>query len=123
MSSESNLPDISFDAANVYQEELFTDRTAGAIRRLTPVTPDGLRDLSRPVLFSGQTQLMTPGGVLPLGFEMEVETLADTIAQFPAAVRQALENAIEEAREMRREQQSRIVVPEAGAGLGSRIQL
>jgi hypothetical protein len=123
MSSESNLPDISFDAANVYQEALFTDRTAGAIRRLTPVTPEGLRDPSRPVLFSGQTQLMTPGGVLPLGFEMEVETLADAIAQFPAAVRQALENAIEEAREMRREQQSRIVVPEAGAGLGSRIQL
>ncbi len=123
MSSESNLPDISFDAANVYQEELFTDRTAGAIRRLTPVTPEGLRDPSRPVLFSGQTQLMTPGGVLPLGFEMEVETLADAIAQFPAAVRQALENAIEEAREMRREQQSRIVVPEAGAGMGSRIQL
>jgi hypothetical protein len=123
MSSESNLPDISFDAANVYQEELFTDRTAGAIRRLTPVTPEGLRDPSRPVLFSGQTQLMTPGGVLPLGFEMEVETLADARAQFPAAVRQALENAIEDAREMRREQQSRIVVPEAGAGLGSRIQL
>jgi hypothetical protein len=123
MSSESNLPDISFDAANVYQEELFTDRTAGAIRRLTPVTPEGLRDPSRPVLFSGQTQLMTPGGVLPLGFEMDVQTLAEAIAQFPAAVHQALENAIEEAREMRREQQSRIVVPEAGAGLGSRLKL
>lgn len=123
MSSESNLPDISFDAANLYQEELFTDRTAGAIRRLTPVTPDGLRDPARPVLFSGQTQLMTPGGVLPLGFEMDVTTLADAIAQFPAAVHQALEQAIEEAREMRREQQSRIVVPEAGAGLGSRLKL
>ena len=118
MSNASHLPDISFDAANLYQEELFTDRTAGAIRRLTPVTSDGLRDPSRPVLFSGQTQLMTPGGVLPLGFEMEAGTLAEAIEQFPAAVRQALEQAIEEAREMRREQQSRIVVPEAGGGLG-----
>ncbi len=125
MANESNLPDISFDVANLYQEELFTDRTAGAIRRLTPVTPDGLRDTTRPVLFSGQTQLMTPGGVLPLGFEMEVETLAEAIAQFPNAVRLALEQAIEEAREMRREQQSRIVVPEVGGGMGGggRIQL
>ena len=125
MANESNLPDISFDVANLYQEELFTDRTAGAIRRLTPVTPDGLRDTTRPVLFSGQTQLMTPGGVLPLGFEMEVETLAEAIAQVPNAVRLALEQAIEEAREMRREQQSRIVVPEVGGGMGGggRIQL
>ena len=125
MANESNLPDISFDVANLYQEELFTDRTAGAIRRLTPVTPDGLRDTTRPVLFSGPTQLMTPGGVLPLGFEMEVETLAEAITQFPNAVRLALEQAIEEAREMRREQQSRIVVPEVGGGMGGggRIQL
>jgi len=125
MANESNLPDISFDVANLYQEELFTDRTAGAIRRLTPVTPDGLRDTTRPVLFSGPTQLMTPGGVLPLGFEMEVETLAEAITQFPNAVRLALEQAIEEAREMRREQQSRFVVPEVGGGMGGggRIQL
>ena len=87
MANESNLPDISFDVANLYQEELFTDRTAGAIRRLTPVTPDGLRDTTRPVLFSGQTQLMTPGGVLPLGFEMEVETLAEAIAAGGSSLR------------------------------------
>lgn len=117
MANESNLPEITFDVANLYHEELFTDRTAGTIRRLSPILPSGLPDASRTVLFSGQTQLMTPGGVLPLGFEMEVATLEEAIAQFPQAVREALEHAIEEAREMRREQQSRIVVPEAG-GLG-----
>lgn len=118
MANESNLPEITFDVANLYREELFTDRTAGTIRRLSPILPSGEPDASRKVLFSGQTQLLTPGGVLPLGFEMEVGTLAEAIAMFPDAVRQALENAIEEAREMRREQQSRIVVPEAGGGLG-----
>ena len=70
------------------------------------------------MLFSGQTQLLTPGGVLPLGFEIEANTLAQAIDQFPNAVRVALEQAIEEAREMRREASSRIVVPEAGGGLG-----
>ena len=56
--------------------------------------------------------------MLPLGFEMEARSLEDAINQFPAAVRQALEQAIEEAREMRREASSRIVVPEAGGGMG-----
>jgi hypothetical protein len=118
MSNENQLPEIRFDAASLYQEEVFTDRTAGTIRRLMPVLVSGEPDPSRPVLYSGQTQLLTPGGVLPLGFEMEAASLEDAIAKFPAAVQEALNQAIEEAREMRREQQSRIVVPEAGGGLG-----
>ena len=112
------LPEIRFDTANLYREEVFTDRTAGTIRRLVPILVNGEPDPNRVVLYSGQTQLLTPGGVLPLGFEMEVKSLEEAINQFPAAVRQALEQAIEEAREMRREASSRIVVPDAGAGMG-----
>ncbi len=96
---------------------MFTDRAAGTIRRLRPVLVSGEPDASRPVLFSGQTQLLTPGGVLPLGFEIEAASLEEAIAKFPQAVQEALNQAIEEAREMRREAQSRIVVPEAG-GMG-----
>jgi hypothetical protein len=120
MSTEMQLPEIRFDTANLYREEVFTDRTAGTIRRLVPVQVNGEPDPSRAVLYSGQTQLLTPGGVLPLGFEMEATSLQDAINQFPAAVRHALEQAIEEAREMRREASSRIVVPDAGGmgGLG-----
>ena len=70
MSTEPQLPDIQFDTANLYQEEVFTDRAAGTIRRLSPCCADGQPDPSRPVLYSGQTQLLTPGGVLPLGFEI-----------------------------------------------------
>jgi len=111
------LPEIRFDTNSLYREEVFTDRTAGTIRRMTPVLANGDDDPSRTVLYSGQTQLLTPGGVLPLGFEIEAKSLDEAIGQFPAAVRQALEQAIEEAREMRREASSRIVVPDAG-GLG-----
>ena len=117
MSTENPLPEIRFDAASLYREEVFTDRTAGTIRRLVPVLVNGEPDTSRPTLYSGQTQLLTPGGVLPLGFEIEAASLEDAIARFPAAVQEALHQAIEEAREMRREAQSRIVVPEGG-GLG-----
>ena len=115
MSTDPQLPEIRFDAANLYQEDVFTDRAAGTIRRLRPVKPSGEPDDSRPVLFSGQTQLLTPGGVLPLGFEIEAASLEDAMEKFPQAVQEALNQAIEEAREYRREAQSRIVVPEAGA--------
>jgi hypothetical protein len=115
MSTDPQMPDIRFDAASLYQEDVFTDRAAGTIRRLRPVLASGEPDPSRPMLFSGQTQLLTPGGVLPLGFEIEAASLEEAIAQFPQAVQEALNQAIEEAREYRREAQSRIVVPEAGA--------
>lgn len=100
---------------------MFTDRAAGTIRRLRPVLVSGEPDASRPMLFSGQTQLLTPGGVLPLGFEIEASSLEEAIERFPQAVQEALNQAIEEAREYRREAQSRIVVPDAGAmgGLGA----
>ncbi len=121
MSTDPQLPEIRFDAASLYQEDVFTDRAAGTIRRLRPVTVSGEADASRPVLFSGQTQLLTPGGVLPLGFEIDATTLEEAIGKFPDAVQEALKQAIEEAQEYRREAQSRIVVPETGAmgGLGA----
>jgi hypothetical protein len=69
------------------------------------------------VLYSGQTQLLTPTGVLPLGFEIEADSLEDAVSKFPAAVKEALDQAIEEAREYRREASSRIVVPDVAGGL------
>ena len=80
------------------------------------MTATGDADSTRTVIFSGQTQLLTPAGVLPLGFDIEAESLADAVKQFPEAVKVALEQAIDEAREMRREAATRIVVPDvAGA--------
>lgn len=115
MAQQNDLPEIKFDAATLYREEIFTDRRAGSIRRLVPVKVDGSDDASRTVLFSGQTQLLTPAGVLPLAFEIDATSLEDAINRFPELVKTALEEAIEEAREMRREAASRIVVPDAGA--------
>ena len=115
MAQQPELPEIKLDASSLYREEMFTDRRAGTLRRLTPVTADGSVDATRAVLFSGQTQLLTPGGVLPLGFDIEAATMEEALNRFPDAVKLALDEAIEEAREMRREQASRIVVPDAGA--------
>jgi len=118
MAAQNELPDIELDPKSLYREDVFTDRRAGSIRRLTPVTASGADDASRPVLFSGQTQLLTPAGVLPLGFEIEAKTLEEALQKFPEGVKVALEQAIDEAREMRREAASRIVVPDVGSGVG-----
>ncbi len=118
MANDPNLPDIQLDAANLYREEVFTDRKAGTLRRLVPITAEGADDPAREVLYSGQTQLLTPGGVLPLMFEIDAKTLSEALAKFPESVKVALEQAIDEAREYRREAATRIVVPEAGGGLG-----
>jgi hypothetical protein len=116
MAAQPELPEIKLDPANLYREEIFTDRRAGTIRRLTPVDINGATDPTRPTLFSGQTQLLTPAGVLPLVFEIDAQSLDEALNKFPQAVKGALDEAIEEAREMRRESASRIVVPEVGVG-------
>ncbi len=124
MAAQEELPEIQLDPTALYREDVFTDRRAGSIRRLTPVTSDGADDATRHVLYSGQTQLLTPAGVLPLGFEIEALSLKEALEKFPAGVKVALEQAIDEAREMRREAASRIVVPDAGGGPagGSKIK-
>jgi hypothetical protein len=119
MAAQNDLPEVQLDLKALYREDVFTDRRAGSIRRLTPVTADGSADPTRPVLFSGQTQLLTPAGVLPLGFEIEAATLEEALKKFPDGVRVALEQAIDEARELRREAASRIVVPEVGGVPGA----
>jgi hypothetical protein len=118
MAAQNDLPDIQLDPTGLYREDVFTDRRAGSIRRLTPVTTDGTTDPTRHVLFSGQTQLLTPAGVLPLGFEIEADSLDEALRKFPDGVKVALDQAIDEAREMRREAASRIVVPEVGSSVG-----
>ncbi len=116
MASQSDIPDIKLDPNGLYREEIITDRKAGTLRRLTPIKIDGSTDGTRAVLFSGQTQLLTPAGVLPLAFDIEASTLEDALKKFPDAMKAALDEAIEEAREYRREAASRIVVPEVGGG-------
>lgn len=125
MAQDNALPDIQLDRNGLYREEVFTDRKAGTLRRLVPITSAGVDDAARPMLYSGQTQLLTPGGVLPLAFDIDATTLDEAIDKFPAAMQAALEQAIEEAREYRREAASRIVVPDVGGGPmgGGKIKL
>ncbi len=117
MSEEANpLGDIAVDTENLYREETFSDLKVASIRRLTPVTAEGLDDASRPTLFIGETTLMSARGPLPINCPIEAETLTDAFAAFPQAVQDAVERLMEEAREMQRQEANRIVVPGQGPG-------
>ncbi|MCC7413213.1 MAG: hypothetical protein IT495_16475 [Gammaproteobacteria bacterium] len=121
------MNDVEFDVDNLYLEETFTDRRVGSIRRLSPVRQDGSPDPGRAVLFSGQTQLLTPMGAVPLAFDIDGSTLEQALANFPAAMQEAVERTVEEVRELRRQAASSIVVPEMGGGgfggPGGKIQI
>ncbi len=104
------------DPNDLYLEEVFTDRRVGTIRRLTPVGPDGGPDPSRPVLYSGQAQLLTAVGTIPIGFELSASSLGDAVRQFADAAKEAVEQTMDELQQLRREAASSIIVPEAGGG-------
>src|SRR4030067_938987 len=48
MFNEPNAPAAKMDAADLWREEVFTDRKLGAIRRLTPVRTDGAAEPALP---------------------------------------------------------------------------
>ncbi len=117
--TQETMEQLAVDADGLYREENFTDRRVGSIQRLTPVTRDGQPDDSRPVLYLGNTQVMTPVGGLPLNFELDASSLEEAVAAFPAAAQAALEQAMEQLKEMQREQASRIMTPDQmGSGMG-----
>jgi hypothetical protein len=107
--------DAGMDDRNLYREDVFTDQKVGTIRRMTPVTVDGVDDASRPVQYIGQATIMTPMGSLPLSFELDAATMAEAVAKFGAAAQRAVDEAAREIQEMRRQAASSIVIPDAGA--------
>ena len=110
--AEHEGKDIQMDAGNLYREENYTDLKAGTLRKLVPVKADGSDDPAREPIFTAATQVMTPGGVLPLSGEVAgAKTLADAVAGFAPAIKQAIADLREEMAALQRERASQIVVP------------
>jgi hypothetical protein len=105
-----SLNDIKVDSKALYLEEVFTDRRIGTIRRLTPVKGDGERDEARAVLYVGETQVMTPAGALPIGFEIGAGSLEEAADKFGQLAKEAIERTVKEP-------------PAGGMGGGGKIQM
>ncbi len=111
--------DLALDRANLYLEETFTDLKVGIVKRLTPVTPDGLPDKTRKPIFIGETHLETPHGPLPLQAPIPAKELAQAFKRFPEAIEAGLRRLSAELKKMKEEQTaprietpgSRIIIP------------
>ena len=112
--AEDRNQDPQMDVEGLYQEDSFTDRRVGQIRRLTPVRPDATVDPTRPVLFIGQAEIMTNMGPVPISFEIEGKTLEEAVQGFSPAAAVAIERTVQQIQEMRRQQASQLVVPQGG---------
>ena len=127
--SESSINDIKVDSKALYLEEVFTDRRVGTIRRMTPVKGDGERDTARAVLYVGETQVLTPAGALPIGFEIGAGSLEEAADKFGQLAKEAIERTVKELQELRRQAASSIVIPQGGLppaggmGGGRKIQM
>ncbi|HEY6864678.1 MAG TPA: hypothetical protein VI319_12340 [Burkholderiales bacterium] len=118
---DTRSSEIKVDPNALYLEEIFTDRRIGTIRRMTPVTKDGKPDGARPMLYVGETQIMTPAGSLPIAFEIPASSLEQAAEQFGPLAKEAIERTVRELQELRRQAASQIVIPQGPAG--GKIQL
>jgi len=115
--------ELELDPDKLYLEEVFTDRRIGTLRRLTPVTKDGKTDASRGIVYVGETQIMTPAGSIPIGFEIGAGSLEEAAEKFGPAAKEAIDRTVLELQELRRQASSSIVVPQGPLGGGGKIQL
>ena len=110
------MEEIQMDASSLCREEIYTDRRFGTIRVLVPVDANGDDDPKRPTVYAGEAQIMTQVGALPISFEIEAKTLAEAVAGYGPAAKAALDRTMRELAEMRRQQQTGLVIPQAGGG-------
>ena len=110
--STMNPADLKMDGTNLYREDVYTDRKIGTIRVVTPVTSLGGPDSGRPVIYVGETQLLTSGGLLPLAFQIEATTLGDAVEKFAAGANEAVERTRREIERLHREASSSIITPD-----------
>jgi hypothetical protein len=120
--------ELKVDPESLFLEEIFTDRRVGTIRRLTPVKKDGTPDPAKGVLYVGETQVLTPAGALPIGFEITAGSLGEAAEKFGQLAKEAIERTVRELQELRRQQASSIVVPQGplppmGGPGGGKIQM
>ena len=102
---------VQMDATNLYREEMITDRKMGVIHVLTPVTAAGVVDTARTPIFTGEVQIMTQMGALPISFEIKAANLEEAVKLYGEAAKKGVQDTIEKMQQMRREAASKIVTP------------
>ena len=115
MPADSRTGDATMDASALYREEIVTDRKVGTIRMMVPVLASGVPDPARATVYTGEAQIMTNMGALPVSFDIDADNLADAVAGYGDAARAGIERTMKELQDLRRQASSGLIVPPAGA--------
>lgn len=115
MPAEPRNPDATMDSTSLYREEIVTDRRVGTIRLMSPIKADGSPDAARATIYTGEAQIMTNMGALPVSFDIEAASLAEAVEKYGESAKTGIERTMRELQEMRRQQSSGLIVPPAGA--------
>jgi len=115
MATEPRATDASMDIATLYREEVYTDRKVGTLRVLVPVKSDGGTDAARSTVYTGEAQLMTNMGPLPISFDIAAKDLGEAVQKYAEAAKTGIEHTMRELQDLRRQQSSSLIVPPAGA--------
>ena len=81
--TEAEKGQEQMDAANLFREEIYTDRKIGVIRCLVPVTAEGKVDESRKVIYTGEAQIMTQMGAPLISRPITSQPLSQITAKPP----------------------------------------
>ena len=111
---DERMTEPDMNPADLWLEEVYTDRRIGTLRKLTPVKGDGSRDASREIQWIGETQVLSQIGTLPITFPLEAKTLEEAAKKFGPEAKKAIERTVRELQEMRRQAASSIVIPQGG---------
>ena len=111
---EERMTEPEMNAADLWLEEVYTDRRIGTIRRLTPVKGDGARDPGREIQWIGETHVMSQIGTLPITFQLEAASLEEAVKKFGPEAKKAIERTVKELQDLRRQAASSIVIPQGG---------
>ena len=68
-------------------------------------------NLFREEIYTGEAQIMTQMGALPISFDIEADNLAAAVANYREAAKTGVEKTMKELQELRRAAASKIVVP------------
>jgi len=115
MANEPRTTEAAMDVASLYREEVYTDRKVGTLRVLVPVKRDGGDDSARATVYTGEAQLMTNMGPLPISFDIAAKDLAEAVQKYAEAAKTGIEHTMRELQDLRRQQSSSLIVPPAGA--------
>jgi hypothetical protein len=83
--------DMKMDATSLFREESIPIALPAPFAFLIPVTRDGGPDQTRATIYTGEAQILTNVGPLPISFDIPAATLGEAVQKYGDAAKEGVE--------------------------------